>query len=119
MIKTRKKCKYCHKIISNGDDFCGDNCSKLFEKCIEMDKKQMGYFLMGIGIGFAMLIIGVLMQNSRIEGIGIMLMGMVVIILPFTTPETIRLFGYLYARWIGRILGFLLEIVGIWIAFLK
>lgn len=119
MIKDSKKCKYCHKQISNGNDFCENNCLKLFKKCVELDKKRMGYFLIGIGIGFIVMIVGVLMQNLMIEGIGIMLMGMVVIMLPFTTPETIKLFGYVHARWIGRVLGFLLEAVGIWIAFVK
>lgn len=117
MIDGSKKCKYCHKKIPNVNDFCGNNCAELFKKCIEIEKKRTGYFLSGIGMGFIGIIIGILMQNSMIEGVGIMLMGMVVIMLPFTTPETIRIFGYVYARWIGRVLGFLLEIVGIWIAF--
>lgn len=119
MTKSDKKCKYCHKKIPSGKDFCGDNCSELFAKSVEADQKRTGYFLCGIGIGFIGLIIGILMQNLRIEGISILLMGMVVVLFPFTTPETIRIFGYVHAKWFGRVLGFLLVAVGIWVAFLR
>lgn len=119
MTESDKKCKYCHKKIPGGKDFCGDNCSELFAKSVETDKKRIGYFLCGMSIGFIGLIIGVLMQNFQLEGIGIMLMGMVVVLFPFTTPETIRIFGYIHARRLGRVLGFLLVAVGIWVAFLK
>ena len=45
-------------------------------------------------------------------------MGVTVVVLPFTTPETTALFGNKKARFIGRILGMLLIAVGIWVGFI-
>lgn len=114
---VNKRCKYCNKEISNGNEFCGDKCFKQYNESIQLDQKKMIYFVCGIIIGFLGIIFSVLLDIILLEGISIMFMGMVVILLPYTTPETVKMFGYIHAKCIGRILGFLLEIVGIWIAF--
>ena len=51
-------------------------------------------------------------------GSGIIVMGVTVVLLPFTTPETTVLFGNKKARFIGRILGMILIAVGIWVGFI-
>ncbi|MFR8522805.1 MAG: hypothetical protein ACLVCU_00815 [Gallintestinimicrobium sp.] len=57
-------------------------------------------------------------QNSDfIIGDGIIVMGIVAVLLPFTTPETVALLGYQKSRIVGRILGILLIVVGIWVGF--
>ena len=48
-------------------------------------------------------------------GAAIGLMGLTVIGLPLTTPETIGWLGYRPARRLARALGVLLVLVGIWI----
>lgn len=45
-------------------------------------------------------------------------MGVTVVLLPFTTSETTALFGNKKARFIGRILGMILIAVGIWVGFI-
>ena len=45
-------------------------------------------------------------------GSGIIVMGVTVVLLPFTTSETTALFGNKKARFIGRILGMILIAVG-------
>ena len=44
--------------------------------------------------------------------------GMDVVILPFTTPETVAFLGYQKSKIAGRILGIMLVIAGIWFEFL-
>ena len=48
-------------------------------------------------------------------GIGVIIMGIVVFLLPFTTPETIAFLGYKRAKTAGRIAGIVLIAVGIWV----
>ena len=48
-------------------------------------------------------------------GIGVIIMGIVEFLLPFTTPETIAFLGYKKAKTAGRIAGIVLIAVGIWV----
>nr|WP_295280056.1 hypothetical protein [uncultured Blautia sp.] len=53
-------------------------------------------------------------SKALIIRIGIMTMGIDIVLLPFATPETIALLGYQKSKLIGRMLGILLIVVGIW-----
>ena len=64
---------------------------------------------------FLIMLCGVLSSNDFVIGAGIVLMGIVVFLLPFTTPETTTFFGYQKSKIIGRILGALMIVVGIWV----
>ena len=74
------------------------------------------YFI-GIIIGFLVMFYGVISNSDFIIGDGIIVMGIVAVLLPFTTPETVALLGYQKSRIVGRILGILLIVVGIWVGF--
>lgn len=71
----------------------------------------------GIVIGFLIMLCGVFSSSGYVIGTGIILMG-IVVILPFTTPETTTFFGYQKSKKIGRILGVLMIVVGIWEGFI-
>ena len=79
--------------------------------------KKIKYFLIGMSIGFLVMLYGVLSDSDSIIGSGIIIMGIVTVVLPFATPETVALLGYQKSRIVGRILGILLIIVGIWVGF--
>ena len=51
--------------------------------------------------------------------IGIVVMGIDVVLLPFTTPETINFLGYKKSKFAGRISGILLIVVGVWMWFIQ
>ena len=54
-------------------------------------------------------------SGSRLKtGFGMVMIGIAVVVLPFTTPETIAVLGYQRSKLMGRFLGILLIIVGIW-----
>ncbi len=46
-------------------------------------------------------------------------MGIDVVLLPFTTPETISFLGYQKSKFAGRISGILLIAVGVWMCFIQ
>ena len=60
---------------------------------------------------------GVISNSDFIIGDGIIVMGIVAVVLPFTTPEAVAILGYQKSRIVGRILGILLIVVGIWVSF--
>ena len=82
---------------------------------IEKAEGKIKYFIIGIIIGFLVMFYGVLSNSDFIIGDGIIVMGIVVVVLPFATPETVALLVYQKSNFIGRILGILLIAVGLWV----
>ena len=70
--------------------------------------------ILGIVLGFLIILYGISLSNrTSAIGIGIIVMGIDVVLLPFTTPETVSLLGYQKSKLAGRLLGILLIAVGI------
>lgn len=113
-----KKCRYCGKDLRGSYDFCCSECEQHYRKSSEKDQHQIKYFIMGMIMGFLIMFYGVLRNHTFAAGAGIILMGMDVVILPFTTPETVAFLGYQKSKIAGRILGIMLVITGIWFEFL-
>lgn len=113
-----KKCKYCGKKIDSNWDFCCNQCENNYKEVIDKDTHKINYFMSGIVIGFLIMLCGIFSSSDYVIGTGIILMGIVVVILPFATPETTTFFGYQKSKNIGRILGVLMIVVGIWEGFI-
>ncbi len=112
-----KECKYCGREISKSFEFCCNKCENNYTKNMKKAKGKIKYFIIGIIIGFLVMLYGVFSNRDLIIGCGIADMGIVVAVLPFATPETGALLGYRKSRIVGRILGILLIVVGMWVAF--
>ena len=78
---------------------------------IEKAEGKIKYFIIGIIIGFLVMIYGVLSNSDFIIGDGIIVIGIVAVVLPFATSETVALLGYQKSKIVGRILGILLVVV--------
>lgn len=111
------KCIYCGKKLLAHGDFCCHSCELHYQEQTDKDRSKIKYFAAGMLIGFLVMLCGVLANHDFVMGAGIALMGMVVLLLPLTTPETIVLMGYQKSKIIGRVLGALLTAVGIWMVF--
>ena len=107
-----KKCRYCGKELESNLEFCSSECENSYRKIIEKD------FISGIILGFLAMFYGVVSSRNCMIGSGIIVMGVTVVLLPFTTSETTALFGNKKARFVGRILGMILIAVGIWVGFI-
>lgn len=110
-----KKCRYCGKELNCNFEFCSNECESSYRKIIEKDRHKIKYFILGIILGFLVILYGVISNSDFIIGVGIIVMGVDVVSLPFTTPETITFLGYQKSKFVGRILGILLIAVGIWV----
>lgn len=114
-----KKCKYCGNELNGTSEFCCNKCESNYKEALEKDNRKIKYFILGIALGFLIILYGISLSNrTSAIGIGIIVMGIDVVLLPFTTPETAELLGYQKAKLVGRLLGILLIAVGIWVGFL-
>lgn len=98
--------------------FSSSECENSYRKIIEKDRHKIKYFISSIILGFLAMFYGVVSSRNCMIGSGIIVMGVTVVLLPFTTSETTALFGNKKARFIGRILGMILIAVGIWVGFI-
>ena len=100
-----KKCKYCGKKLNDNFEFCNSKCENCYEKMMDKDSHKIKYFTLGIILGFLVMFYGIISNNNVfIIGIGIIVMGIDVVLLPFTTPETIYFLGYQKSKFAGRLL---------------
>ena len=117
---SMKKCKYCGKKLNDNFEFCNSKCENCYEKMMDKDSHKIKYFILGIILGFLVMFYGIISNNNVfIIGIGIIVMGIDVVLLPFTTPETIYFLGYQKSKFAGRISGILLIVVGVWMWFIQ
>ena len=115
-----KKCRYCGKELNSNFEFCSNECENSYRKIIEKDRQKIKYFMIGIILGFLVMFYGIISNNNVfIIGIGIIVMGIDVVLLPFTTPETINFLGYQKSKFAGRISGILIIAVGVWMCFIQ
>ena len=110
-----KKCGYCGKEVKDELDFCSDGCEKSYKDENEKDERRIKYFAGGIVLGLLVIAVSAFTKSVFMVGIGVIIMGIVVFLLPFTTPETIAFLGYKKAKTAGRIAGIVLIAVGIWV----
>ena len=114
-----KKCKYCGKKLNDNFEFCNSKCENYYEKMMDKDSHKIKYFTLGIILGFLVMFYGITLNSDFIIGIGIIVMGIDVVLLPFTTPETIYFLGYQKSKFAGRISDLLLIVVGVWMCFIQ
>ena len=106
-----KKCRYCGKELDSNLEFCSSECENSYRKIIEKGRHKIKYFISGIILGFLAMFYGVVSSRNCMIGSGIIVMGVTVVLLPFTTSETTALFGNKKARFIGRILGMIIDVI--------
>lgn len=114
-----KKCRYCGKELNSNYEFCSHECENSYGRIIEKDEHKIKFFVLGIILGFLVMLYGVISNSDFVIGVGIIVMGIDIVVLPFTTPETIAFLGYRKSKFIGRILGILLMAVGIWVGLIE
>ena len=110
-----KRCSYCGKKINGSVGFCSDACESRYKKVMEKDRPKVKYFISGIILGFLVMFYGIISNSSFLIGMGSIVMGIDVVFLPFTTPETTAFLGYQKAKLVGRVAGIFLIAVGIWL----
>lgn len=115
--KKKKRCLYCGKKIDSRMKFCSAACMEKYEEAEKKDQPKIKYFVAGILLGFMIMFWGVCSMDHRLTGIGILLMGLLITLFPFTTPDTVLMLGYKRSKTAGRAAGIVTVLVGIWLMY--
>lgn len=131
-ISPVNKCVYCKKIaaeeipvdviIGSGElHYCSETCKNETKKYIEAVNKHKGLFLgLTLGSTLAMVLVnGIIIGfNLRTQlmtsttSMAVIVIGIAIIIFPFSTPQTVQWLGIKKAKTVARILGLLLIVLG-------
>jgi len=107
------RCKYCGS--PSVLEFCNEKCGMEYAEFQKYAEKYVKLFLVGM-LGPALLMMFSIAFIDYILfsfGILIFIMGIVLIVFPFVTPETVSKFGLKKGIWIGRWCGCLLLLIGV------
>ena len=124
-------CAYCGKrqahIIEedNGEyAFCNKVCQKSYSTAMKNMKKNSKWFYAGLAVSVVIMLAGAFSSIfigetylPYIVGGSIMMMGTVIILFPFCTPQTIKKLGIRKSETLARISGMGLELLGIFFMF--
>lgn len=114
----QRRCFYCGRKFDGQMRFCSADCREKYGKAEKHDQPYIKYFVIGIVLGIGVMFFGVCALKQWLTGAGIMVTGLTITLLPFTTPDTVELMGYKRARTAGRIAGAVTMLVGLAMCFL-
>lgn len=132
-ISTVNRCVYCKSIateeipvdvvIGSGElHYCSKTCKDETKKYIEAVNKHKGLFLgLTLGTTLAMVLVNglIIAFNLRTQLMtlttsgAVAIIGIEIIIFPFSTPQTVQWLGIKKAKAVARILGLLLIVLGL------
>ncbi len=113
-----KKCEYCAKEISYFDQFCSEDCQECSNRYYEtLDKFGKLFSVVNVICVFGIPIGIFLFSFSKTVGAAIasvccMVLGILLIFLPFPTDSMIRKFKLKKARNVTRIVGLAVILLG-------
>lgn len=120
----KKRCLYCGKLITNDKTYCDIQCKDNYNNFEQYASKRTKAFIISLSIAMIIIFLGIILMAARKElGVVMSIIGGVgvfgtFIVLPFGTPETVKLLGVKKTTLIVRIVAFLM-LIWILIPFLR
>ncbi|WP_027631484.1 DUF2116 family Zn-ribbon domain-containing protein [Clostridium hydrogeniformans] len=120
----KKRCLYCGKLITNDKTYCDIQCKDNYNNFEQYASKRTKAFLISLSIAMIIIFLGIILMAARKEiGVIMSIIGGVgvfgtFIVLPFGTPETVKLLGVKKTTLIVRIVA-LVMLIWILVPFLK
>lgn len=106
------KCRWCNK--PSHSNYCNDSCRNAYDRYITEEDKYGSIMVTGCLLPNIIILIGVIIGNiMQCVGYTTLIIGAILIILPFGTTETIDLIGAKNTKLIVRLVGIIFIIVGI------
>lgn len=117
------KCVYCHReirelrLVTVGKEqeplaCCGEDCARGTLQFYRFFERTKAVFLAGITVSMALLFAGVILLSMRrmqpgayAMGAAMSLLGLIILLFPFATPQTFNLLGIRKTVWFVRLLG--------------
>ena len=120
----KKRCLYCGKLITNDKTYCDIQCKDNYNNFEQYASKRTKAFIISLSIAMIIIFLGIILMAARKEiGVIMSIIGGVgvfgtFIVLPFGTPETVKLLGVKKTTLIVRIVA-LVMLIWILVPFLK
>jgi len=115
---TSTKCIYCK--ADHTTDFCSYECREKTYEFAAFANKYFKLFILGIILPHFLMIPGFIFLDyiSFFLGAMFFIWGVLIIFLPFTTPDTVRWLGLKKAITVGRWCGVFMIAMGLYFAFI-
>ena len=128
---TRKRiCGYCGKPLEGAGCpgikeketcYCSPECRKKHEAALVKIRKNLKWFAAGIAASVLLVLHSAFAgaavgreETPLSGGIGMSLLGITLLLFPYCTPETYAMFGYVRTTRLGRGMGILVILFGLW-----
>ena len=128
---TRKRiCGYCGKPLEGAGYpeireketcYCSPECRKKHEAALVKIRKNLKWFAAGIAASVLLVLHSAFAgaaaggEGTPLSGgIGMSLLGLTLLLFPYCTPETYALLGYVRTTRLGRGMGALVILFGLW-----
>jgi hypothetical protein len=95
---------------------CSGACERSALETLRFVRKNGYLFLIGIVSGLVLAVLGGFTRAFRPAGVFVI--GLTVLLFPFVTPQTVKIFGLRKGMMLGRVIGVILLVMGL-ILFLK
>lgn len=109
------KCRYCGKERKSNFEFCNNECENSYKKRIEKDRHKIKYFMLGIILGFFCYVLWRDIKSRFRNRNGNCSDGDRYFSPAIYYSRNNCFLGYQRSKLVGRILGILLIVVGIWV----
>lgn len=112
------KCPYCNKILTYDKDYCNEYCKDKYIKFTDYTEKYsklfIGVIILVCILTFLCALISIPNKalGEKILSITFMFFGIMIVIFPFSTPETFKYLGVKKSTILVRILGFIVFLFG-------
>ncbi|MGL4741984.1 MAG: DUF2116 family Zn-ribbon domain-containing protein [Sarcina sp.] len=101
----KKNCPYCNKKIFEEENFCSHICEQKYNNFLNYYKKTKFLFVIGIILTLLLPVLSFLTKNAILANLSLLLLGLTIILFPFTTPETTSMLGVKKSILIARFFG--------------
>jgi hypothetical protein len=89
---------------------CSAACEQSALEALQFVRKNGYLFFAGIVSGLVLAVLGGF--NRALRPAGVLVLGLTVLLFPFVTPQTVKIFGLRKGMMLGRLLGIILLVMG-------
>ncbi len=129
------KCAYCHEEVGDPHSVvagkekdslicCSDTCAEKTRSFYNYFDQTKVFFFIGLAISMVLLFVSVILlsikhmwNGSIFMGVSISLLGLIVLLFPFATPQTFSFLGIRKAIWVTRLIGIGVMALGPFLAY--
>ena len=129
-MARKRICGYCGKLLEGAGYpgikeketcYCSPECRKKHEVALVKISKNLKWFAAGIAASVLLVLHSAFAgaaaggeETPLSGGIGMSLLGITLLLFPYCTPETYAMFGYVRTTRLGRGMGILVILFGLW-----